>query len=430
MSRWVYWVSLIFIAVVVGFPLYGILSDPQGDVRDLFRLGIDLEGGTSLIYELHPPEVGGEVPDARAAKRVIEGRINPEGTRGYTVRAIGRHRLEIILPGRQTRVKVDDEAVTQAILESVEERAKKRGNATAAGSIAAGRDAMLAGTRLVVRMRPALYLDDIQNRIARAVRGLASEKRAAVAVVGLVRAKAQWEQVEILLAVSPSDKGSVAEWKDLVRTALATQRDVTRVKRLVRQAGFLEFRIVVDKVKDRDKGANFERLVSLKQAGQPSSDARFKWYPLAKGWQWYIDGNLDAWNFVYVVDEESHTVEALVDVSDGQNVAGKDLSAARPSTQQGEPIVVFSLKTEAGARFARLTRPEMRNRQMAIILDGRIQSAPVLRATLSTGGVIEGYRNNIRERDEVLAILGSGQLDARLEPIEEEQFGPPAAITK
>ena len=425
MSRWVYWVSLIFIAVVVGFPLYGILSDPQGDVRDLFRLGIDLEGGTSLIYELHPPEAGGEAPDARAAKQVIEGRINPEGTRGYTVRAIGQHRLEIVLPGRQTRVKVDDEAVTQAILASVEERVKTRGNATAAGSIAAGRDALLAGTHLVVRMRPALYLDDIQNRIVRAVRGLPSEKRAAVAVVGLVRAREQWEQVEILLAVSPSDKGSVAEWKALVRTALATQRDVTRVKRLVRQAGFLEFRIVVDKVKDRDKGANFERMVSLKQAGQPSSDARFKWYPLAKGWQWHIDGNLDAWNYVYVVDEESRTVEALVDVSDGQNVTGKDLSAARPSTQDGEPIVVFSVKPEAGARFFRLTRPEVRNRQMAIILDGRIQSAPSLRATLSTGGIIEGYRNDIRTRDEVVTILNSGQLAASLgDPVTERTVGP------
>ena len=27
MSRWVYWVSLGFIVVVVGFPLYGILSE-------------------------------------------------------------------------------------------------------------------------------------------------------------------------------------------------------------------------------------------------------------------------------------------------------------------------------------------------------------------------------------------------------------------
>jgi len=358
MRRWVYWVSLGFIAVVVGFPLYGILSDPQGDVRDLFRLGIDLEGGTSLIYELRSPDEGGTPPDAQSAKGVIEGRINPEGTRGYTVRAVGKQRLEIVLPGRQTRVSIDAEAVTEEILKSADERAKKRANTMAADRIEANRDALLAGVRLVVRMRPPLYLDDIQNRMARSVRGLPPERRAVVAVVGLVRAKGQWEQVEMLVAVPPADAGLVAEWRDLIRTALATQRDVTRVKRLVRQAGFLEFRIVVDKVKDRDKGANFERLVSLKQVGQPSSDARYRWYPLAKGWQWYGSGALDAWNFVYVVDEESQTVEALVDVSDGQNVTGKDVGGARPSSQDAEPIVVFSLKPGAGARFARLTRPE------------------------------------------------------------------------
>ncbi|KPK44787.1 MAG: hypothetical protein AMK72_11650 [Planctomycetes bacterium SM23_25] len=427
MSRWVYWVSLIFIVMVVGLPLYGILSDPQGDVGDLFRLGIDLEGGTSLIYELRSPDEGGASPEAQSAKRVIEGRINPEGTRGYTVKAVGKRRLEIVLPGRQTRVSVEEEAVTGEVLDSAAERAGKQESRTVADTITANREALLAGTRLVVRMRPALYLDDVQNRIAGAVRGLPAEKRAAVAVVGLVRAKEQWDEVEVLVAASPADKAAVGEWKDLVRTALATQRDVTRVKRLVRQAGFLEFRIVVDKVKDRDKGANFERLVSLKQAGQPSGDARFAWYPLnkEKGWKWYREGALDAWNFVYVVDEESQTVEVLVDVSDGQDVTGKDLSGARPSTQEGDPIVVFSLQPEAGARFARLTRPEMRNRQMAILLDGVIQSAPALRATLSTGGIIEGYRNDIRTRDEVVTILNSGQLAASLgDPVTERTVGP------
>ena len=425
MSRWVYWVGLVFIVMVVGFPLYGILSDPQGDVRDLFRLGIDLEGGTSLIYEMRSPDEVGKPPDAQSAKRVIEGRINPEGTRGYTVRAVGKQRLEIVLPGRQTRVSIKAEAVTEESLAAAEGRARKRKSTMVADRIAAGRDALLTGTRLVVRMRPPLYLDDIRNRIARAVRGLPAEKRAAVAVVGLVRAAGQWEQVEILVAVPPADGGVVAEWNDLVRMALATQRDVTRVKRLVRQAGFLEFRIVVDKVKDRDKGANFERLISLKQAGRPADDARYKWYPLTKGWQWYREGALDAWNFVYVVDEESQTVEALVDVSDGQNVTGKDLRGARPSTEDGAPIVVFSLKPEAGARFARLTRPEMRNRQMGILLDGVIQSAPALRATLSTGGIIEGYRNNIRTRDEVVTILNSGQLAASLgDPVTERTVGP------
>ena len=424
MSRWVYWVSLTFIVMVIGWPLYGILLDPQADLRDLFRLGIDLEGGTSLIYELRPASEGAAPPDARAAKRVIMGRIDPQGTRGYAVRAIGQSRIEIVLPGRQTRVRTESEAVTSKILDAAKARAVRQGQTLVADQLTSASAEFLAGTRLKVRMRPPMYIDDIRNRLAQTVRQLKAEKRASVAVVGLDRADERWETADVLVAVAPDKPDDVAAWESLVATALGTQQDVMRVKRLVRQAGLLEFRIVVDKVKDRDK-ANFDRLVSLKQGEHPSGDTRFKWYPVRKGWEWYQKGMLDAWNFVYVVDKESQTVEALVDVSDGQNMTGKDLSRAGGSTQDGEPIVVFSLNADAGARMARLTRPEMRNRQMGIILDGVVQSAPALRATLSTGGIIEGYRNKIRERDEVVTILNSGQLAASLgDPVTERTVGP------
>jgi len=423
MNRWVYWVSLGAIVVVVGFPLYGILVDPQANLSDLFRLGIDLQGGTSLIYELRPPE-GGVPPDAQTVRPVIMNRIDPQGTRGYTVRPIGAHRLEIILPGRQTRVRIEPQAVTAEMLDAAITAAGEQDRAATADAIRTNRDAFLAGTRLRVRLRPSLYLDDIENRLSEKVRSLPAQARVPIAVVGLERESDRWQSVAVLLAVAPTDTDTLNRWRDLITEALATQRDVTRVKRLVGQAGFLEFRIMADRQADKDR-ANFERIIRRKQAGQPPDDPRFKWYPLKKGWEWYKQGKLDAWNFVYVVDEETQTVEALVDVSDGQDVTGKDLGRAYPSSQNGEPIVVFDLKPEAGARMARLTRPEMRDRQMAIILDGVIQSAPVLRATLSTSGIIEGYRGRPRERDEVVTILNSGQLAASLgDPVTERTVGP------
>ena len=422
MNRWVYWVSLAFIGVVVGFPLYGVLTDPQGDIRDLFKLGIDLEGGTSLIYELRAPEAGAMPPDAAQAKRVIMQRIDPQGTRGYTIRATGKRRLEIVLPGRQTRVHIEQEPVSAENLASARQAAERQGRMVA-DVIDQNSAAFSAGTRLLVRMKPPLYLDDIQNRITQMVRERLPKDRPPVAVIGLDPVKEQWERVVVLIGIPPGDTKAVGEWRRSIATALATQQDVTRVKRLVRQAGFLEFRIIADKVKDRDK-ANFDRLVKLKQAGQAPDTSQFRWYPLKKGWRWYKEGLLDAWNYVYVADEQSQTIECLVDVSDGQDVTGQDLSRSGGSTQDGDPIVVFSLKAQAGARFARLTRPEMRDRQMAIILDGTVQSAPALRATLSTGGIIEGYRNNIRERDEVVTILNSGQLAASLgDPITERTVG-------
>ena len=422
MKRWVYWASLMFILVVVGLPVLGIVRDPQADWHDLFRLGIDLEGGTSLIYELRAPE-GGTAPDAGQAKHVIMGRIDPQGTRGYTVRAIGKHRLEIVLPGRQTRVRIEEEAATPQNTAAAQEAAQKQNPATAV-LIQDHEDALAGGIRLAVRMKPPLYLDDIQNRIAQAVRERLPHPRPPVAVVGLDPVLEQWERVAVLIGERPADAKGLEEWKRLITSALSAQQDVTRVKRLVRQAGFLEFRIVADKVRDRDK-TDFSRLIRLKQAGEQPDTPQYRWYPLRRGYEWYRQGLLDAWNFVYVVDEESRTVEVLVDVGDGQDVTGKDLSRAVGSSQDGEPIVSFSLKAEAGARFARLTSPENRNRHLAIVLDGTVQSAPVLRATLSTGGIIEGYRNNIRERDEVVTILNSGQLAASLgDPVTERTVGP------
>jgi len=422
MSRWVYWVSLIAIALVVGLPLYGVVSDPQADLRDLFHLGIDLQGGTSLIYQLRAPE-GAEVPSAKEAKRVIMGRIDPQGTRGYTVRPIGERRLEIVLPGRQTRVRIDAEPAAPRHVDKAVEAARRRDEPLTLETLEEHREAFLSGTRLVVHLRPALWIDDVRNRIGEKVRLLDPEARAPHAVVGLEREDARWAKVSVFLAVAPDAETALDRWRRLLTEALATRRDVTRVKRLVGQAGFLEFRIMVNREEDREK-ANFERIVRRKQAGKSPGDPRFKWYPLKKGWEWYKEGLLDAWNYVYVVDEEAKAVEALVDISDGQDVTGRDLARARPSTENGEPIVVFSLKPEASARMARLTRPEMVGRHMAIILDGVIQSAPVLRATLSSGGQITGYRN-VRERDEVVTVLNSGHLAASLgDPVTERTVGP------
>ena len=422
MSRWVYWVSLIAIAVVVGFPLYGVVSDPQADLRDLFRLGIDLQGGTSLIYELRAPE-GGEAPTAKEALRVIMGRIDPQGTRGYTVRAIGQQRLEIVLPGRQTRVRIDAEQATPEALTAAIDAARQQSAALEVDALEAHRDALQVGTMLVVHLKPALYLDDVQSRVSEKVRALSPDQRVPYALVGRTREGQRWKQVTVFVAAAPDNEAVLNDWRNLLTDALATQRDVTRVKRLVGQAGFLEFRIMVNREEDRDK-ANFERITRRKQAGQSPGDPRFRWYPMKKGWEWYKEGLLDAWNYVYVVDEEAQTVEALVDVSDGQDVTGQDLSAARPSTQNGEPIVVFGLKPDAGARMARLTRPEMRGRHMGILLDGVVQSAPSLRATLSTGGIVEGY-GTLRERDEVVTVLNSGHLAASLgDPVTERTVGP------
>jgi preprotein translocase subunit SecD len=206
--------------------------------------------------------------------------------------------------------------------------------------------------------------------------------------------------------------------------------DVARadsVKRLLSRTGHLEFRIAADRVKDRDL-ADFDRLVRLKKEGLPPDDPRFRWCLVKRGWEWYKSPRgslLDAWNFVYVVDEAKREIEALVNVADGQDVTGMDLASAHAlSLSDREPVVSFTMKAESENRFARLTAPENRGRQMAVILDGVIQSAPCLMATLSTSGIIEGYVDR-QELEDVVTILNTGELGCRLgDPVREESFGP------
>jgi len=424
MSRWVYWVSFAFIAVVLMFPAYHLLTDPQASFGDLFRLGIDLQGGTSLIYELHAPE-GGAAPDAEAAKSVIMSRIDPQGTRGYIVRAVGKHRLEIILPGR-SKVTVTQAPPTRENLQDAIQKALRQQNQPIADLVKEKLDAFLGGTRLLARMSPPMYLEDIQTRLVQEARERMPDVAPNIAVVGTEASGDQWSEAAVLVTLPATDARRVSDWQSLVKSSLSAQRDVTRVKRLVKQAGFLEFRMVADKIKDRDK-ANFDRIVKLKQEGKPPDDPRFRWYPVKRGWEWYKSpyGNLlEKWGWVYVVDTQTRTIEALVNVADGQDVTGRDLAKAYASMSGGDPVVSFQMRAQAAQRFAKLTSPEMRDRQMGIILDGVIQSAPSLRATLSTGGIIEGY-NKPHEMEEVVTVLNSGQLAASLgDPVTERTVGP------
>jgi SecD/SecF fusion protein len=429
MSRWVYWVSLLAIVGIIAYPVIKLNTDPQATLSDLFRLGIDLEGGTLMTFELHAGDAGQEAPNAQAAKKVIMGRIDPQGTRGYIVRAVGAHRLEIVLPGRATKVRMTSEAVTNELLAAARQAAARQNNKVAADILQAKGDAFTAGTVLKARLSPPLYLEDVQTRVLEAVRERIPARAGSVAVVGVDGSGEQWQEIEVLTTVSPTDAKTVSEWQKLLTDALAAQRDVTRVKRLVRQAGFLEFRIVADRVKDRDK-ANFDRIVDLKKAGRPSDSPQWRWYPMKKGWELYTNprdkgGNLlDAWDYVYYPDPDTQTVEVLVNVADGQDVSGRDMARAMATSQGGDPIIQFSMTSPAAPRFERLTGPERVGRHLGIILDGVIQTAPVLKATLSGGGIIEGYKSQ-REMEEVVTVLNSGQLAASLgDPVSEWTVGP------
>jgi preprotein translocase subunit SecD len=104
-------------------------------------------------------------------------------------------------------------------------------------------------------------------------------------------------------------------------------------------------------------------------------------------------------------------------------VTGRDLRNARPSLDENnQPAVSFTLSNEGGRKFGNVTGDNI-GRQLAIILDGRVQSAPSINGRITTDGRITGSFTN-EEVQNLSLILRSGALPAKLDYLEERTIGP------
>ncbi len=104
-------------------------------------------------------------------------------------------------------------------------------------------------------------------------------------------------------------------------------------------------------------------------------------------------------------------------------VTGRDLRNARPSLDENnQPAVSFTLSNEGGRKFGQVTGDNV-GRQLAIILDNRVQSAPRIDSRITTDGRITGSFTN-EEVQNLSLILRSGALPAKLDYLQEQTIGP------
>ena len=105
-------------------------------------------------------------------------------------------------------------------------------------------------------------------------------------------------------------------------------------------------------------------------------------------------------------------------------IQGQDLSSAEPGFgQNGQPVINFRFNTRAALVFARLTTENV-GRRFAMVLDGKVISAPSIRVPITGGaGYIEG--NFTTESANRLSIqLRAGSLPVKLTTVEERTVGP------
>lgn len=91
--------------------------------------------------------------------------------------------------------------------------------------------------------------------------------------------------------------------------------------------------------------------------------------------------------------------------------------------QTGEPVVTFRLDNEGARRFGDMTTANV-GRALAIVLDNRVITAPVIRTPITGGsGEISGYFTTT-EANHLALMLRSGALPVPLTVIEERTVGP------
>ena len=106
-------------------------------------------------------------------------------------------------------------------------------------------------------------------------------------------------------------------------------------------------------------------------------------------------------------------------------LAGDNLLDAQPrmNNQTNETVVSFTLDRVGAKRFGKATSSNI-GRQLAIVLDGKIISAPVIRDTIASGnGQISGGFT-FQSATDLALLLRSGALPAPLNIIEERTVGP------
>ena len=104
---------------------------------------------------------------------------------------------------------------------------------------------------------------------------------------------------------------------------------------------------------------------------------------------------------------------------------GENLLDAQPqmNNQTNETVVSFTLDRVGAKRFGKATSTGI-GKQLAIVLDGKIVSAPIIRDTIASGnGQISG-NFTFQSATDLALLLRSGALPAPLNIIEERTVGP------
>jgi preprotein translocase subunit SecD len=179
--------------------------------------------------------------------------------------------------------------------------------------------------------------------------------------------------------------------------------DPERVKRLIKSTAFLEFRLTEFPAQGGAGLASREEILAHYGGALPPN--------------------------VEIVPQEQHDAQGRIigtrffALQKRQVITGRDLKSANSSAGQfNQPVVAFHLSADGARLFGDATGANV-GRGLAILLDGKVVSAPVINSRITDSGVIEGNFTQ-QEVQDLVTTLRSGALPAGITYLEDRTVGP------
>ncbi len=476
-NRLLKWAVVIVLVVAAGLAIY----PPQNRLKG----GIDLVGGTSLLYEIDTTGMrSGETRDlAHRVMSILQRRVDPNGQLNLVWRPIGSTRLEIQMPRPPKDVLARREAYNAALAKVKAKNISRIDLELALNASEAEWQTWVdAQTREVAERGPKLEalrtayeayksaqadkdLDlAVEQEAAKAYDGALEEVERTVLPLGRLEdvltlrdPRERKKELSVLRTGYPSYAPLIDEvlgQYDIWSRNKGALEDPSDLKRRIRGAGVLEFRILAERDPANPEYIQSpnpelrrpiaEYLEQLQTHGpRAQAGAKYAWFPVENVVSFMFnmrDKNLsdfdkikDAPGTTEIMEKYAGAYYVLMHTDPAKEYGllhdpetPWKLVRALPITdpQTGRPAVSFELDARGGRLFGELTRKN-KDHQLAILLDGVAMSHATIMTQINERGQITGDFTPQRVH-ELVTVLEAGSLPARLKetPLMEYTVGP------
>jgi preprotein translocase subunit SecD len=362
--------KFVFISLVILVCVFGLIGLPSSwanigqNFSDRIHLGLDLKGGSHLVLQVDVPYAVRQ----RSYEAIddLKKQLRAKSVNFGDVQSVS---------DTQILVKNVDPATSGTFRDVVTTQFQDWSMAPAAGQ----------PNGYLLTMKPSVVSDLQQNTMEQALETITRRINA--------------------LGLTEPTVAFTGRGENEVLVELPGEGDPTRAKEVIQAGGQLAFQKVLD-----DQTYPSEAAALAAHGGVLPPDAE-----IVPGQSEGAPGQPES-QVYYILDRAP--------VITGADLRSEDVA---PSTSYpGQYQVNFTVSTVAASRLGPFTGSNIGHR-MAIVLDHKVQSAPVINGRIDDSGMIEG--NFTQESAQNLAlVLRAGALPAPIRYLEEDTIGPSLGV--